>query len=50
VKDDIRDVTTSPAKPPCPELIKEDIAGPRDAFFVNKLSEYIDIWWQSCRK
>ena len=44
INGDIRDVTTSPAKPPAPELIREDIARLKDEFFANKLSEYIDIY------
>lgn len=44
INSDIRDVTTSPAKPPAPELIREDIARLKDEFFASKLSEYIDIY------
>lgn len=44
INSDIRDVTTSPAKPPALEVINKDIARLKDEFFANKLSEYIDIY------
>ena len=44
LSDDISDITTSPAKMPTADIIREDIKGLKEEFFEYKLSDYIDIY------
>ncbi len=40
----LKDITTSPATPPDPEVIRAELKKLKDEFFEHKLSEYIDIY------
>lgn len=41
---DLKDITTSDAKKPSPDLIREDIKQLKDEFFQYSLGDYIDIY------
>jgi hypothetical protein len=40
----LKDITTSPATPPDPEVIKTELKKLKDEFFEHNLNEYIDIY------
>jgi hypothetical protein len=41
---DLKDITTSPAKTPSAEVIREDIKRLKEEFFQYNLSDYIDVY------
>jgi hypothetical protein len=44
LSDDLRDITTSPAKKPSPEIILEDLKKLREEFLQYNLSDYVDVY------